>query len=210
MISQIISSLTSFIIHVISSGGYVGVGLLMAIESAAIPLPSEIIMPFAGFLVSEGRFTLFGVALAGGIGSTIGSAITYAIGRYGGRPLVERYGKYVFISNHDLEISDNFFNRFGGLSSFIGRLLPVVRTFISIPAGIAKVNVFKFLFYSFLGSLFWSLLLAYFGMKLGPAWVSLHDRFHWLDYVIAGIIVLGAIWWVVRHLRAKTDERQLP
>jgi membrane protein DedA with SNARE-associated domain len=207
MISEIISYLTTFIIHVISSAGYTGVALLMAIESAAIPLPSEIIMPFAGFLVSQDRFSLFGVALAGGIGSALGSALTYAIGRFGGRPFIERYGKYFLISSRDLEISDRFFARFGGLSSFIGRLLPVVRTFISIPAGIAKVNFLKFLFYSFLGSVFWSLLLAYFGMKLGPAWVSLRERFHWLDYLIAGIIVLGAVWWIVRHIRAKAASR---
>lgn len=210
MISEIISYLTTFIIHVISSAGYFGIGLLMAIESAAVPLPSEIIMPFAGFLVSEGKFNLFGVALAGGVGSAVGSVITYAIGRYGGRPFIERYGKYFLVSTHDLEISDRFFARFGGLSSFIGRLLPVVRTFISIPAGIAKVNFAKFLIYSFVGSVLWSLILAYFGMKLGPAWVSLHERFQWLDYVIVGIIVLGAIWWVVRHIRATASQRQQP
>jgi membrane protein DedA with SNARE-associated domain len=208
MISDIISHLTTFIIYVINSTGYVGVGLLMAIESAAIPLPSEIIMPFAGFLVSEGKFNLFGVALAGGVGSAVGSAITYAIGRYGGRPFVERYGKYFLVSAHDLEISDRFFARFGGMSTFMGRLLPVVRTFISIPAGIAKVNFPKFLLYSFLGSVLWSLLLAYFGMKLGPAWLSLRERFHWLDYIIAAIIVLGAIWWVARHIRGRTSRRR--
>lgn len=201
-ISDIISVLAEFIIGVISAGGYFGVGLLMAIESAAIPLPSEIIMPFAGYLVSEGRFTLWGAALAGGIGSAAGSAVTYAIGRYGGRPFVEKYGKYFLISRHDLEISDRFFARFGGLSSFIGRLLPVVRTFISIPAGIARVPFRKFLFYSFLGSLLWSWFLAYAGMKLGPAWMSFRDRYHWLDYIIAGIIVLGGIWWIIRHIRA--------
>lgn len=208
MISEIISVLTNFIIHVISSTGYFGVGLLMAIESAAIPLPSEIIMPFAGFLVSEGRFSLFGVALAGGIGSAVGSAITYGIGRYGGRPFVERYGKYFLVSKHDIEISDRFFARFGGMSSFIGRLLPVVRTFISIPAGIAKVNFFKFVLYSFLGSVFWSLFLAYFGMKLGSSWMTFRETYHWIDYIIAGIIVIGGIWWVIRHIRAIKAEKQ--
>jgi membrane protein DedA with SNARE-associated domain len=173
----------------------------MAIESAAIPLPSEIIMPFAGFLVSEGRFNLWGVALAGGVGSAVGSAVTYAIGRYGGRPFIEKYGKYFLISQHDLEISDRFFARFGGLSSFIGRLLPVVRTFISVPAGIARVPFWRFIFYSFIGSVIWSWFLAYFGMKLGPAWMSFRERYHWLDYVIAGIILIGGIWWVVRHIR---------
>lgn len=203
MISEIISVLTNLIVSVISASGYFGVALLMAIESAAIPLPSEIIMPFAGFLVSEGRFTLYGVALAGGFGSAVGSAITYAVGRYGGRPFIEKYGKYFLVSQHDLEISDRFFQRFGGLSSFIGRLLPVVRTFISIPAGIAKVNFGKFIFYSFLGSVIWSYFLAYLGAKLGPAWLSVREQYHWLDYIIAVLLVLGAVWWIVRHFRNK-------
>ncbi len=208
MLAHIISVLTNFIIQVISTGGYFGVGLLMAIESAAIPLPSEIIMPFAGFLVSEGRFSLIGVSLAGGLGSAAGAAVTYAIGRWGGRPLVERYGKYVLISEHDLELSDRFFARFGMLSSFIGRMLPVVRTFISIPAGIAKVNFGKFILYSFLGSVIWSYALAYLGMKLGPEWISLRERFHGLDYALVALIVLGAIFWVIRHFRHRSSSKK--
>ncbi len=205
--THIISILTNFIIHVISSGGYVGVAALMAIESAAIPLPSEIIMPFAGFLVWQGRFNLFGVAIAGGVGSMIGSAITYAIGRYGGRPLVERYGKYLLISKQDIDTADRFFERFGGASTFIGRLLPVVRTFISIPAGIAKVNFTKFLAYSFIGSVIWSALLAYLGFKLGPAWLTLREKAHGLDYLIIALILLGAVWWIYRHFRNRRKER---
>ncbi len=203
MISEIISALTNFIINVISSAGYPGVALLMAIESAAIPLPSEIIMPFSGFLVSEGRFTLFGVALAGGIGSAIGSAVTYAVGRYGGRPFIQKYGKYILVSHHDLEVSDRFFARFGLISSFIGRLLPVVRTFISVPAGVARVNFGKFLFYSFVGSFLWSYFLAYLGAKLGTAWISVREQYHWLDYVIVVLLVVFLVWWIIRHFRNK-------
>ena len=204
MIHIIITFLTNIIIDTISALGYTGVGLLMAIESAAIPLPSEIIMPFSGFLVSEGRFTLLGIALAGGIGSAVGSAITYFLGMYGGRPLIERYGKYVFVSKHDLDLADRFFARFGLLATFIGRLLPVIRTFISVPAGIARVPFWSFLFLSFLGSVIWSWLLGYLGMALGPEWQSLRERAHWLDYVIVALLVVGIVWWIRRHFKQKT------
>ncbi len=202
--SSIITVLTNFIVHVISAAGYTGVAALMAIESAAIPLPSEIIMPFAGFLAGEGRFNLWLLALAGGLGSAIGSAITYWLGRYGGRPLIERYGKFVLISQRDLDIADRFFARFGLWSTFIGRLLPVVRTFISIPAGIARVRFVPFVFYSFLGSVLWSLVLAYFGLRLGPEWIKLREKIHGLDYLIIGLIVLGVVWWVWRHFKHRS------
>jgi len=201
VITHILDIVTNFIVHTISVLGYPGVALLMAIESAAIPLPSEVIMPFAGFLAGEGRFNLFMLAIAAGIGSAAGSAITYWIGLYGGRPLITRYGKYVLISEHDLQIADKFFLRFGPLSTFIGRLLPVVRTFISIPAGISRTPFWKFLWYSFFGSFLWSLLLAYIGMKLGSNWVSLREKFHGLDYIIIALIAIGAVWWVSRHLK---------
>ncbi len=201
MITQLLTLVTSFIITIIGSLGYAGVALLMAVESAAVPLPSEVIMPFAGYLAGEGRFTLWGLALAGGFGSMIGSWITYLIGRRGGRPLIEKYGTYVLISKHDLELADRFFVRYGLLSTFIGRLLPVVRTFISIPAGIARVPLWKFLGLSFVGSVVWSYVLAWFGYKLGPAWITLRERAHWLDVVIVVLIVVGAVWWVYRHVR---------
>ncbi len=199
--TSIITVLTNFIIHVISQGGYAGVVLLMAVESAAIPLPSEIIMPFAGYLVGEGRFNLVLLALAGGFGSALGSAVTYWLGRFGGRPLIERYGKYILISRSDLDLADRFFARFGSLSTFIARLLPVVRTFISIPAGIARQPFIPFIVYSFLGSAIWSGFLAYLGSRLGPEWMHLRERIHGLDYLIVGLILIGIIWWVRRHLR---------
>lgn len=207
MITAIINFLTGIIIDVISGSGYVGVALLMGIESAAIPLPSEIIMPFSGYLASTGRFTLWGLALAGGIGSMIGSAVTYWIGRYGGRPLIERYGKYVLISNRDLELADKFFARYGLMATFIGRVLPVFRTFISVPAGIARVSFWPFLLYSFLGSVIWSWLLAYIGMRLGPEWVQLREKAHGLDYVILALGLIGAAWWVWRHLKHRRLDR---
>lgn len=201
MIEQIFSVLTNFIVHTISSLGYVGVALLMAIESAAIPLPSEIIMPFAGYLVYKGVFTLFGISLAGAIGSAVGSAITYYIGLYGGRPFIEKYGKYILISKHDLNLADRFFVRFGFLATFIGRILPVTRTFISIPAGIARVPFWKFIGYSLVGSFIWSMLLGYFGMKLGEHWTSIRDRLHGFDTAIIILIILFVVWWVYRHIK---------
>lgn len=201
MINFIVTGLTQFIIHTISVLGYPGVGLLMAIESAAIPLPSEVIMPFAGFLVYSGQFTLLGVAFWGGVGSVVGSLITYAVGRYGGRPFVKKYGRYVFVSEHDLDLADRFFKRFGNTSTFIGRLLPVVRSFISVPAGISRVPLLGFTIYSFVGSFIWSYILAFLGMKLGPEWVALRERFHWFDTVVIVLLAIGIIWWIARHIR---------
>ncbi len=202
MLHEVIAFLTNFIVNVISSSGYAGVAFLMAIESACIPLPSEIIAPFAGYLVFTGRFSLFWVSIAGGLGSMVGSFITYEIGYFGGRPLVEKYGKYILISKRDLDLADKFFARYGQLSTFLGRMLPVVRTFISLPAGIAKVPRLPFLFYSFLGSVIWTYLLAYFGMKLGENWDTLRDRLHGFDTAIIVLILLGTAWWVYRHFKS--------
>ena len=201
MIGKIIEVLTVFIVNTISSWGYFGVGALMAIESACIPLPSEIIMPFAGFLAAQGKFSLLGVALAGALGCVVGSIVAYLAGILGGRAFIEKYGKYILISRHDLDIADNFFNKYGSSAIFFSRLLPVVRTFISLPAGIAKMNFSKFVIYSFLGSLPWCYFLAYIGKKLGDNWDTLGVYFHRFDFVIVLIIVVGMIWYVRRHLK---------
>src|SRR5256885_3533692 len=151
MVSKIITVLGGFIISVISAGGYLGIVALMAIESACIPLPSEIIMPFSGYLVYTGRFKLLWVALAGALGCNLGSAIAYAVGYYGGRPLVEKYGAYLLISRHELDWADRFFARYGSITVFINRLLPVGRTFIALPAGIARMPQARFPLSTFLG-----------------------------------------------------------
>jgi membrane protein DedA with SNARE-associated domain len=204
---SILSNITNFIIHTISVLGYPGVAILMAIESACIPLPSEIIAPFAGFLVSTGRFGLFWVAIAGGAGSMLGSWITYEIGKYGGRPLVEKYGKYILISKEDLDFSDKLFVKYGEASTFVGRLLPVVRTFISLPAGIARIPLTPFLIYSFVGSVIWTYALGYFGMKLGQHWADLHSKFQRFDVAIVALILIGIGLWVYRHInRASSKE----
>jgi len=206
MLSQLIEYLGSIIIAVISATGYVGVAVLMAIESACIPLPSEITMPFAGYLASTGQMTLWGVALAGAVGCNIGSTIAYWIGAWGGRPLVERWGRYVLLNTHDIDVAERFFARFGPATVFIGRLLPVVRTFIALPAGFAKMNMWKFQIYSFVGSLIWCLLLAYIGEQLGVQWDSnpaLKAAFHNADIVIVAVVVIAIAWFVWSHLKRR-------
>src|SRR5689334_2386702 len=190
MIARILEVLTAFIIATISTLGYGGIVLLMAIESACIPLPSEIIMPFAGYLVYTGRFSLLWAATAGALGCNLGSVVAYEIGCYGGRPLVERYGAYILLTRHDLDLADRFFHRFGAAAVFIGRLLPVIRTFIALPAGIAKMPRLKFHVYTFIGSWPWCFALAWVGMKLGERWDSDPRLRQWLHRLDALIIVL--------------------
>ena len=196
MISSAVKLVGGFIVTFISGSGYPGVMLLMAIESACIPLPSEIIMPFSGYLVSAGRFNLWGVAVAGALGCNIGSIAAYFIGAKGGRPLAERYGHYVFVTRHDLEMADRWFVRYGDWAVFFARLLPVVRTFIALPAGIARMNFLRFNVYTFLGSLPWCFALAYAGMKLGERWKDLEPYFHRFDTVFVILLVIGVIWFV--------------
>lgn len=203
MATQILSIIASWIMGVISTLGYGGVVLLMAIESANIPLPSEVIMPFSGFLVAKGELNLYLVGLAGAVGCALGSIFSYYLGALGGRPLVEKYGKYILISHHDLDLADRWFSRYGEAIVFLARLLPVVRTFISFPAGIARMNFGRFVVYSFLGSLPWTLFLAFVGQKLGANWENLKIYFRGLDWLILGLIIVGIVWWVRRHLKNK-------
>ena len=209
MTAKIIAALSAFIISVISAGGYFGIAVLMAIESACIPLPSEIIMPFSGYLVYMGRFKLFWVATVGALGCNLGSAVAYAVGYYGGRPLVEKYGSYILLSRHELDWADRFFLRYGEAAVFIGRLLPVIRTFIALPAGIARMPRLKFHVYTFLGSWPWCFALAYFGMKLGENWRALGKYFHEFDIVIGAVLAIGIAWFVWSHWqnRLRPDER---
>jgi membrane protein DedA with SNARE-associated domain len=201
MIEKIIAALAAWIIGVISSLGYGGIVLLMAIESACIPLPSEIIMPFSGYLVFKGEMVLWGVALAGAIGCVVGSIPAYYLGAFGGRPLVEKYGKWLLISHHDLALADRWFDRHGEITIFIGRLLPVVRTFIAFPAGVARMDMGRFVVYTFTGSFIWCWLLAYAGMKMGENWKTLGVYFHEFHYVIEAAVVVFLVWYVRRHFR---------
>lgn len=201
MLEKVITVIAVWIMSVISTMGYGGVVLLMAIESACIPLPSEIIMPFAGFLVFKGELLLWAVALAGALGCVLGSIPAYYVGMFGGRPLVEKYGKYVLISHRDLDMADRWFAQHGDIIIFIARLLPAVRTFIAFPAGVARMHMPKFIAYTFIGSLIWCYLLAYVGMKLGENWVSLEKYFHQFHYVIVAAGLIFMAWYVRRHFK---------
>src|SRR5438046_137556 len=195
--------LAAWIQGVISATGYGGVALLMAIESACIPLPSEVIMPFAGSLVPSGRFTLFGAGLAGAIGCVIGSIPAYYAGAYGGRPLILRYGKYILFSKKHLDWADTFFEHRGDVTVFVARLLPMVRTFIAFPAGMAKMPMGKFIVYTFIGSLPWCLGLAWIGMKLGEHIDELKPWFHRFDAVLVVIGLAAVAWFVRKQLKAR-------
>jgi len=204
MVARILEILSALIVATISTLGYSGVVLLMAIESACIPLPSEIIMPFAGYLVSKGEMNLWLVGLAGAVGCVVGSMVAYWVGMYGGRPLIEKYGRFVLISHHDLDLADRWFAKYGEIIVFTSRLLPAIRTFIAFPAGVARMNVPRFIIYTFAGSLPWCLGLAYVGKKLGEQWdrdPRLKTLFHRFDFVIGIVLVLGVAWWIWRHVR---------
>jgi membrane protein DedA with SNARE-associated domain len=197
MVGHILEHVARFIVSFISGSGYLGIVLLMAIESACVPLPSEVIMPFSGYLVFTGRFKLAWVAVAGALGCNLGSALAYYVGALGGRPLAEKYGRLVLVSHRDLDRADRWFARYGDGTVFFSRLLPVVRTFIALPAGVARMDFLRFNLYTFLGSLPWCLVLAYAGLKLGARWTILRDYFHRFDTVI-GLAILAALLWFVR------------
>ena len=207
MLERVMSVLVPAIVGVISAGGYLGIVVLMAIESACIPLPSEIIMPFAGYLVSTGRFTLIGAATAGAIGCNVGSTIAYYIAASGGRIAFESWGHYVLISHTELHHAEQFFARYGSITVFIGRLLPVIRTFIAFPAGLARMPMLKFQIYTFLGSWPWCFALAYIGLVLGQRWDSdptFRRLFHQFDIVIVAIVLAGVAWFVWSRWRARS------
>ena len=194
--------------------GPLGVTLLMAIESACIPLPSEVIMPFAGFLAHKGQMTFLGLgatspwaqiftaALFGAIGCNLGSIPAFELGAWGGRKAVERYGKYILLNLDHLDQAHRFFERFGVWAILMGRMLPVVRTFIALPAGIAKMDRTRFHVYTFIGSLPWCLGLAWLGFFLGERWDTLGVYFHKFDLAIGLVLLAGALWALWSHLAA--------
>lgn len=201
MIAHIFSQLAFLIIKIISSSSYFGISILMTLESACIPIPSEIIMPFSGFLVATGKFSLWLVILWGTIGNLIGSIIAYGVGFYGGRPLIVKYGKYVLLKQEELDKAEKFFNKYGNLSVFFSRLLPVIRTFISLPAGIARMRFGKFCFYTFIGSLFWSIILSCIGLFLGKNWESVGVYFRKFDWLIGILLIFCVCYFVYKKVR---------
>src|ERR1043165_2000154 len=209
MIARIITILSGFIVATISKMGSMRIVLLMAIESAGIPLPSEIIMPCSGYLVSRGELSLWWVAVAGAIGCVLGSLVAYWVGMYGGRPFIEKYGKYILLSRHDLDIADRWFAKHGEVIVFVSRLLPAIRTFIAFPAGVARMNLTRFVIYTFAGSLPWCLGLAYIGQKLGEQWDkddTLKTWFHRFDFLIGIAGLIFVVWWVWRHIKHSRSD----
>ncbi|WP_263416389.1 DedA family protein [Terriglobus albidus] len=210
MTEKIINFLLPYVTGLIAALHYPGIALLMGIESACIPLPSEIIMPFAGYVVYQGKMSLFWAATMGALGCNLGSVVAYWLGAYGGRPLVEKFGRYVLMSKHDLDRVDHYFQKYGDITVLIGRLLPVVRTFIALPAGIAKMPQLRFHIYTFIGSWPWCFALAWVGMKAGESWndpnSTLKKVLHKADAAILLILVAGIVWFVWTHLKNSRSE----
>lgn len=215
MLQKILAPIVAWMTVVMAAMGPMGVSLLMGIESACIPLPSEVIMPFAGYLAFKGQMTFFGLGagnpvaqiwiagIFGALGCNLGSIPAFEIGAWGGRKAVEKYGKYIWLNLGHLDQAHRFFERFGSWAILIARMLPVVRTFIALPAGIAKMDRRKFHIYTFLGSLPWCLGLAWIGYKLGEKWNTLGVYFHKLDAVIGVLILAGLAWFIWDHLRRR-------
>ena len=210
MIHSLLAWLAGTIIAVISAIGYLGVALLMAVESACIPLPSEVIMPFAGYLVSLGQMNLLAVATAGAIGCNLGSSVAYEVAKRGGRPFVARYGRYVLVSLDDLDRAERFFDKYGSITILVGRLLPLVRSFIAFPAGLARMNLVRFHLYTFIGSWPFCYVLALVGRELGKAWDSdprVKAAFQQLDALVLGVVLIGAAWFLWHKLRKVRRQR---
>ena len=199
---EILNSLIEFIISTISNSGYVGIFLLMIAESALIPIPSEVIMPFSGYLVSSGTFNVAYVIIAGSIGNLVGSLATYYIGLRLGREFILKYGKYVLLRKSHLEITESYFKKYGDRSTFISRMLPAVRTYISLPAGVAKMNPKKFITYTLIGSIIWNSALTYIGIQLGQEWKNILHYSNYFD----GIVVIGVIAAIVVFFRSRRNK----
>ncbi len=205
MIANIIDSLVQFVSNIIGTTGYPGIIILMAIESACIPLPSEIIMPFSGFLVSTGKLNLHAVAFAGAFGNLLGSIVAYVVGYFGGRSFVLRYKKYIFLREHELRIAEKFFEKWGGATVFFTRMMPIVRTYISLPAGLAKMNFPSFCILTFVGSIPWAYLLTYAGLILGENWREIKRYTELIDILVI-LAILGVIIYLIVRKKRKRES----
>jgi membrane protein DedA with SNARE-associated domain len=205
ILASITDPIVEFAVNVVGDLGLWGIFLLMTPESACIPIPSEATMLFAGFNVSEGRYSLFSAVLVGSVANLVGSWIAYAIGYYGRLELLEKHGKALHIKPSHLEWADRWFERYGAAAVFFSRMLPIVRTFISLPAGVARMPFWKFSILTFAGCVPWVLLLTFVGKQVGANWEDWKDSLHYVDYAVAAIIVLGAAWLGVRWRRGRRD-----
>ncbi len=198
-----VESLAEWITSVMSALGYPGLVLMMALESMIAPVPSEVVMPFAGFLVAEGRFTFLGATLASSLGTLLGSLAGYYMGKWGGYPLVLRFGKYLLLDKHHLDIAQSWFEKRGEITIFTCRFVPVVRHLISIPAGVANMNIWRFCVFSILGGTIWNVILLYAGVRLGERWDLVEQYTHQLDYVALAVLVIGGGWWFFQQWKRR-------
>ncbi|MCE5200379.1 MAG: DedA family protein [Armatimonadota bacterium] len=208
---SVIAAVTHWIVANITALGYYGIVIMMGIESACIPLPSEVIMPFGGYLVYSDptKYNVWIMGVAGALGCVWGSALAYWVGKLGGRPFVMKYGKYILVRQKDMDRADAWFQKHGDAAIFFSRLLPVVRTFISFPAGISGMRFDRFLLYTFLGSFPWCLGLAYVGMILGKEWdTRLKGYFHGADAVIVVVFVALIALYIYHHVKGERDYKK--
>ena len=203
---MIVEKIVEYITLGMSAGGYFGLFVLMALESMIAPVPSEVVMPFAGYLVLQGRFDFWIALLVSGLGSIFGSVLSYYIGFYGGRPFVLRYGKYLLLEKEHLEWTENWFRKQGQKTIFISRFIPVVRHLISIPAGIAKMTINKFVIYTFLGATIWNFILLYAGFKLGEHWDKIHQYSKELDIIFVALVILFFVYFIWKHRERKNEK----
>jgi membrane protein DedA with SNARE-associated domain len=201
MIEHILGSVSSFIVNTVDAAGYGGIFVLMALEGSFFPLPSEIILPFSGFLAAEGRFSIWMIALVGAVGNIVGTLFSYTVARYVGLPFLYKFGKFVLVTRHDIDLAHRLFERFGVRILFISRLIPGIRGFIPIPAGVAKMNVLPFVLYVFVGSFLYSLVLTYIGFLIGENWNIVSHYAKPFKYVLIFAIIGGGIWWIRRYIR---------
>ena len=205
-LTDIIIFISSIVIYLITALGYLGIFVTMAMESAALPIPSEIVMPFAGFVAFQGKLDFWGIIVAGTLGNLIGSILLYYVGLKGGRPALMRYGKYLLVSEREIKIAEEWFRKFGSKVIFFSRMLPIVRTFVSLPAGAAKMDIKKFSFYTLVGSVPWNIALTYIGFVLGENWQQIEGAFRAFDLVIVGIGVI-VLAYIVYALFKKKSRR---
>ncbi len=198
---MVVEYIANLIINAISALGYLGVFFLMLMESTVLPIPSEVVMPFAGFLIAEGRFNILGIVIASSLGSLAGSLISYYIGKIGGRPLIINYGKYFFMNKKHLELTEKFFLKKGDKAILISRFIPVIRHIISLPAGIAKMNIKKFILYTLLGATTWNMFLAFLGFKLKENWHLINKFSTELDILIIIILFIIVIYFIIRKIK---------
>lgn len=194
-------------VMIIGTTGYPGIFLLMVLESMVFPVPSEAVMPFAGFLIVDGQFTFTGVIVASTLGSIVGSLLSYAIGYYGGKPFIHRFGKYLLLNNHHLEISQRFFDKHGQITILISRFIPVVRHLISIPAGFGKMNLITFSVYTIIGAGLWNAFLTYVGFKLKSNWAEVMKYSHIIDLVVVGILGVAALYYLYKIYLSLAKKR---